>query len=59
MNKLRAWINNKLKALILEYAKKHELAVKCGSEYICQNDDAQVDTLYLVCDIFNMCIEIN
>lgn len=48
---------NKLKELILEYANTHELAVECGSEYIYQNDDAQVDALDLVCDIFDKCIE--
>lgn len=48
---------NKLKELILEYANAHELAVECGSEYIYQNDDAQVDALDLVCAIFDKCIE--
>lgn len=48
---------NKLKALILEYANTHELAVECGSEYICQNDDAQADALDLVCAIFDKCVE--
>lgn len=48
---------NKLKELILEYANTHELAVECGSEYICQNDDAQVDALDLICAIFDKCIE--
>ena len=48
---------DKLKELILEYANAHELAVECGSEYICQNDNAQVDALDLVCDIFDKCIE--
>lgn len=48
---------NKLKELILEYTNVHELAVECGSEYIYQNDDAQVDALDLVCDIFDKCIE--
>ena len=48
---------DKLKELILEYANTHELAVECGSEYIYQNDDAQVDALDLVCDIFDKCIE--
>lgn len=43
---------NKLKELIVEYANTHELAVECGSEYIYQNDDAQVDALDLVCAIF-------
>lgn len=48
---------DKLKELILEYANAHELAVECGSEYIYQNDDAQVDALDLVCAIFDKCIE--
>ena len=48
---------DKLKELILEYANTHELVVECGSEYIYQNDDAQVDALDLVCDIFDKCIE--
>lgn len=48
---------NKLKELIVEYANTHELAVECGSEYIYQNDDAQVDALDLVCAIFDKCIE--
>lgn len=48
---------NKLKEFILEYANAHELAVECGSEYIYQNDDAQVDALDLVCAIFDKCIE--
>ena len=48
---------DKLKEFILEYANTHELAVECGSEYIYQNDDAQVDALDLVCDIFDKCIE--
>ena len=48
---------DKLKELILEYANTHELAVECGSEYIYQNDAAQVDALDLVCYIFDKCIE--
>lgn len=48
---------NKLKELILEYTNVHELAVECGSEYIYQNDDAQVDALDLVCAIFDKCVE--
>lgn len=48
---------NKLKEFILEYANTHELAVECGSEYIYQNDDAQVDALDLVCAIFDKCVE--
>ena len=48
---------DKLKELILEYANTHELAVECGSEYIGQDDDAQVDALDLVCAIFDKCVE--
>ena len=48
---------HKLKELILEYANTHELAVESGSEYIYQNDNAQVDALDLVCDIFDKCVE--
>lgn len=39
--------------LIAEYGKKHPLAFECGSEYIMQNDEAQVDALELVCEIFD------
>ena len=48
---------DKVKELILEYANTHELAVECSSEYIYQNDDAQVDALDLVCTIFDKCVE--
>ena len=48
---------DKLQTLILNYATTHELAVKCGSEYIFQSDNAQVDALNLVGDIFDNCIE--
>lgn len=48
---------DKLKELILEYANTHELAVECGSEYIYQNDNTQVDALDLVCAIFDKCVE--
>lgn len=47
---------NKLQELIVEYANTHELAVEYGSEYICLNDNAQADALYLVYDIFDKCI---
>lgn len=40
-------------ALLAEYMEKHPLAVECGSEYIMQDDKAQVDALQLVCDIFD------
>lgn len=39
--------------LIKEYANIHSLAVACGSEYIFQNGDAQIDALNLVGDIFD------
>lgn len=42
--------------LINEYAEKHPLALECGSEYIYQNDKAQVDALKLVADIFDRLI---
>ena len=44
----------KIGNVIQEYAEKHELATECGSEYIMQNDEAQVDGLDLVCEIFNI-----
>ena len=40
-------------ALITLYAEKHPLAVEIGSEYIMQDDEAQVDALELVCNIFD------
>lgn len=39
--------------LINEYAEKHPLAVKCGSEYIRQDYDALVDAIELVFKIFD------
>jgi len=44
--------------LIETYAKKHESAVTCGSEYIYQNDRAQFDALDLVADIFDEAVVI-
>jgi len=40
-------------ALLAGYIEKHPLAVECGGEYIMQDDEAQVDALQLVCDIFD------
>ena len=40
-------------ALLAEYVEKHPLAAEVGSEYIMQDDQAQVDALQLVCDIFD------
>lgn len=42
-----------IKALLADYIEKHPLAVECGGEYIMQNDEAQVDALKLVCNIFD------
>lgn len=40
-------------ALLAGYIEKHPLAVECGGEYIMQDDEAQIDALQLVCDIFD------
>ena len=40
-------------ALLAGYIEKHPLAVECGGEYIMQNDEAQVDAINLVCNIFD------
>lgn len=42
--------------LIEEYAEKHPLALECGSEYISQSDEAQIDALELVYRIFDALI---
>lgn len=39
--------------LLAEYIEKHPLAVECGGEYIMQDDEAQVDAINLVCNIFD------
>ena len=39
--------------LIEEFAEKHPLAIECGSEYISQSDEAQVDALELIYRIFD------
>lgn len=39
--------------LLANFIEKHPLAIDCGSEYIMQDDKAQVDALQLVCDIFD------
>ena len=39
--------------LLTGYIEKHPLVVECGGEYIMQEDDAQIDALKLVCDIFD------
>ena len=45
--------------IIKKYADEHELAIKRGGEYIMQNDEAQVDALDLVYNIFNILSEDN
>lgn len=47
----------KIGNVINDYAENHELATECGSEYIMQNDKAQVDALQLVCQIFDILVE--
>lgn len=47
-------IKNKIMNLINKYSKKHELAKTYGSEYIYQNDDANIDAINLVAEIFDL-----
>lgn len=47
-------ITEEIMNLIEEFAKVHDLAKECGSEYISQDDNAQVDSLELVCNIFDL-----
>ena len=47
----------KIGNVIREYADNHELAKKCGSEYIMQNDQAQIDALVLVGEIFDIMVD--
>lgn len=49
----------KVMELLSEYAEKHPLSAECGSEYIMQDDQAQVDALQLVSDIFDSMEEQN
>lgn len=48
--------SDRIESLLLEYLAKHPLAIECGSEYIGQSDEAQVDAIQLVCDIFDSLI---
>ena len=41
--------------LISQYMEKHPLAKGCGGEYIYQDDEAQVDAVELVANIFENC----
>lgn len=47
-------ITEEIMNLIEEFAKVHDLAKSCGGEYISQDDNAQVDSLELVCNIFDL-----
>lgn len=50
-------IREKIMSLIDGYAKRHDLAKECGSEYIYQSDSAQIDALELVANIFDLYAE--
>lgn len=39
--------------LLAGYIEKYPLTVECGRKYIMQDDEAQVDALELVCNIFD------
>lgn len=43
----------KVMLLLANFIEKHPMAIGCGSEYIMQSDEAQVDALELVCNIFD------
>lgn len=45
----------KLLILISQYIDKHPMAKECGGEYIYQDDEAQVDAVELVANIFENC----
>lgn len=45
-----------IEKLIGKYINKHPTALSCGSEYIMQDDKAQVDALDLVCKFFDIMI---
>lgn len=47
-------MEKKIIDLIEGYAKKHNSAKECGSEYIYQSDEAQIDALDLVANIFDL-----
>ena len=47
-------IDNSILNLVEKFSIKHPLAKECGSEYIYQNDRAQVDAIGLVSDIFDL-----
>lgn len=45
---------DKVMHLIDEYAEKHDLVNTCAGEYIYQSDEAQVDAIDLVSNIFDI-----
>ena len=45
---------DKIMHLIDKYAEKHELVTHCAGEYIYQSDEAQVDAIDLVSNIFDI-----
>lgn len=47
---------DRIESLLLAYIDRHPLAIECGSEYIGQSDEAQIDAIQLVCDIFDALI---
>lgn len=51
-------IQTKIMSLIESFSQKHEDAKTSGSEYIMQDDLAQIDAIALVCDIFDVYAEI-
>lgn len=50
-------MKDKIMNLIEEYAEKHDLAKSVGAEYIWQDDEAQVDAIELVGNIFDLFAE--
>ena len=39
--------------LIEDFYEKHPMAANYGSEYVMQNDEAQIDALNLICKILD------
>lgn len=40
--------------LISDYCEKHPAAPRCGSEYVYQNDNANIDAVELVAEIMDV-----
>lgn len=43
-----------IQKLFIRYSSKYPLALSSGSEFILQDENAQDDAIFLVCDIFNI-----